>query len=227
VKEIYTPGIEGLEAPYFTSQDMEQRLQTEGLWTPRVELAMTQALDSHYGKLRDDGRPYLDEHVFPVSKDVLEYMLQRGKSPHYIEPVLIASLLHDTVEDDENYEIEQCQLAFGKQVSVLVYILTKYGPKLGEPGVERQKIGHDIYMKKLFNAPKDAQVIKLFDRINNLTCSILLASRNPDKLRRYTLETETDYLPLADLLLDKSFYSRLNSLVQLGYNTLRDIGEVQ
>jgi (p)ppGpp synthase/HD superfamily hydrolase len=203
---------EALEHPFCSSEELEQRLKSADLWTPLIVSALEQALSSHRNKTRDSGRPYLDEHIFPVAMEVLEYLRQRGKSTAIQEPVVAASLLHDTVEDDENFDLEQCEDTFGLAVSTLVYPLTKIG------------VEHDIYIAKIANAPKYAKVIKLIDRVNNLQCSVLLANTMPHKLSKYTQETEESYLPIADLLLDKELYERIHSLVNLAHTALQNLG---
>jgi (p)ppGpp synthase/HD superfamily hydrolase len=212
------------EAPFCTSEQITQRLQEAGVWSERTRLAMQQAYDSHSDKYRDSGRTYLEEHVFPVTLDVLEDFRRRGKPLSEQEVGVVASLLHDTIEDDPTFSILDCEQKFGRDVSRLVYPLTKYehAPIGGTP----KPLAQDIYFHKLLNASTNAQRIKLFDRRNNLTCSIVIAPKRLDKLSRYVNETAAYYLPLADLLLDKSLYNDLQELVKVGYATLEKYGSV-
>jgi (p)ppGpp synthase/HD superfamily hydrolase len=193
-----------LSLPHASAEELHTRLQTNGLWTPLVERALSQAVDSHSLKTRDSGNPYLEEHIYPVTLEVMGYMLDRGKSQERQETAVVATILHDTVEEDPSFEIEHCQRTYGRAVSRLVYPLTKYG------------IDKDIYVAKLGNAPKDARRVKLFDRINNLLCSIVLIEDQTDKTRRYVHDTEQNYMPIARSLVDRYFAERLGNLVNLG-----------
>jgi (p)ppGpp synthase/HD superfamily hydrolase len=190
--------------PYCSADNLNMRLEESGLLTPLTKLALDQAHDSHSDRTRNSGQPYLEEHVYPVTVEVLEYMQKRLKSHDRQEIAVTASLLHDTVEDDENFEIEHCHATYGQEVSRLVYPLTKYG------------VDRDIYIQKLANAPKDARRIKLLDRTNNLTCSVVIAQQRPDKLRRYLIETEESYMPIARGMVDRYFAERLGRVVHLG-----------
>jgi (p)ppGpp synthase/HD superfamily hydrolase len=209
-----TPDIELLEVPFCHADQLIAKLGSIGILTDRVELAFEQALESHNDKNRDSGRPYLDEHIFPVTNDVLEYLRHKNSPPFEQEVAVTVSLLHDTVEDDEGFDLAGCEQKFGSDISKLVYPLTRYG------------IDHAIYISKITNAPKIAQIIKLFDRLNNLTCSVVLAQNgdpatsNIEKLKRYTEETNDEYLPIANLLFDKDIYGRLYKLVDIAYTTI-------
>jgi (p)ppGpp synthase/HD superfamily hydrolase len=202
-----------LSLPFLSIEDLEARLREDRLWGDLPFRAMERAVKSHGQKTRDSGQPYLDEHIFPVTADVLDYLQQKGRSRHKQQVAAIGTILHDTVEDDPNFDLRQCEQDFSLEVSRLIYPLTKYG------------INKDIYYKKLDNAPREAQYIKLFDRINNLRCSIVLATKMPQKLTDYTAETQAHYLPLADQLFDKTIYEKMRNLVGLGYVALSKVKE--
>jgi (p)ppGpp synthase/HD superfamily hydrolase len=203
-----------LEVPYCTAERIIDILHIDGIWSERIELAFGQAVETHQAKTRDNGGPYLDEHIFPVTNDVLEYLRYKNESDKVKELAVTVALLHDTVEDDPNIDLVDCERTFGREVSKLVYPLTRYG------------IDHGIYIQKIFNAPELDKIIKLFDRLNNLTCSVLLAQKtNPteksmQKLARYTEETANEYLPIADQLLDKQIFNRLLMVVDLAFDAL-------
>ncbi len=218
--EIQPPHEGMLEAPFRTSEELEATFRGYGIWSERLELAFQQALTSHQFKTRDSGQPYLDEHIFPVALDVVDYLRQKGESLRVQELAATVSLLHDTVEDDPDFDFPQCEQLFGSDVSKLVYPLTKIG------------VNKDIYIQKLINAPELDQIIKLCDRVNNLKCSIVLAqkprpqARHIDKLKDYTEETQQFYLHIADLLLDKDLYWQLQNLVTQSHALLRSESEV-
>jgi (p)ppGpp synthase/HD superfamily hydrolase len=190
-----------------TEESFRADLETFDLWTAKVDLAFRQATASHRFKIRDSGQPYLEEHIFPVSHDILDYLRAKGEPPFIQERGVIVALLHDTVEDDKDFDLNDCESKFGLEISRLVYPLTKYG------------LNRDIYIKKIENAPMMVQAIKIFDRINNLRCSISLAQpmnalpKDVLKLERYAYESLIAYLPIASLIIDDKLYDTLNDLI--------------
>jgi (p)ppGpp synthase/HD superfamily hydrolase len=217
-----TPETELIEVPFCLADQLTTKLGSLGILSDRVKLAFDQAVESHSHKNRDSGRPYLNEHIFPVTDNTIEYLRQKAArerkapSPVELEVVATVSLLHNTVEDDEGFDLTECENVFGSDISRLVYPLTRYG------------IDHSIYISKLTNAPKLAQIIKLFGRLNNLTCSVILAqagdpaTENRAKLKSYTEVTNDEFLPIADQLIDKEIYSRIHRLVDIAYTTIYD-----
>ena len=79
-----------------------------------------------------------------------------GFSEFENEEIMIAALFHDLLEDTE-ITSEEIQNKFGKNVASIVNELTI-------PSKEEK----EIYLKNLENASKEAKIIKLADRIDNL-----------------------------------------------------------
>jgi (p)ppGpp synthase/HD superfamily hydrolase len=209
-----------VEIPLYSAEVFRSDLESMGLWTEKVELAFDQATTSHLFKKRDSGRPYLDEHIFPVAHDVLDYLRSKDSPIREQEKGVVVALLHDTVEDDEDFDLADCEAVFGLEISRLIYPLTKFG------------IDREIYIRKIENAPELDQIIKTFDRINNLRCSIALAQTsvaNPDvinKLERYTYETARSYLSIAGLVLDQELYDTLKNLIDQARAVLIEKGDI-
>lgn len=116
------------------------------------------AKTKHEGQLRQNGSPYIT-HPVRVAKLVAQYK----KSKNY-KLLLSAALLHDTLEDTYTCTKELYDF-FGEnsQVPSLVVELTtaKFVPKL---------IGKAEYLAhKMENMTSYALVIKLCDRLDNLT----------------------------------------------------------
>jgi (p)ppGpp synthase/HD superfamily hydrolase len=96
--------------------------------------------------------------------------------------VLIAALLHDVVEDTPCTE-DEVRTRFGPRVATLVGWVTKGEDRVG-------------YLRSLRDAPPDALLVKLADRVSNV--QHLENFAYVDKRGRYYRETVEHILPLAD-----------------------------
>ena len=105
---------------------------------------------------KGDNRPYIT-HPLAVS-----YIIASYKRSKYIDNILAASLLHDTLEDTETTFAELVQ-EFNPMVASLVYELTS-------DVVEIERIGKTAYLKKkMLGMSSYALVIKLSDRLHNIS----------------------------------------------------------
>lgn len=119
-----------------------------------IEKAIKFATDAHKGQVRKyTGEPYVF-HCFEVAN-----LVKQGGGT---DDMVIAALLHDTIEDTEitNYDI---QYHFGVDVVNMV---------LGLSDISRPEDGNRAARKKidrnhLHNQSKDIQTIKVFDLISN------------------------------------------------------------
>ena len=107
-------------------------------------------------------------------------------------PVLLqAALLHDTVEDTET-TIGEIRTGFGPEVADLVDWLT---------APEDSDAQREYYTRLQANAPFEAQLLKLADRVDNLRSIQALVMRTGERYRRwagaYLRRTVWQVLPLA------------------------------
>jgi (p)ppGpp synthase/HD superfamily hydrolase len=222
MSDVFNGNAANLKLPYCSDEDFDQRLEHDGLWTPLITKAVEQTRLSHAGRTRDSGGPFLNEHIYPVTIDVLDYMKRRKKPVTKQEVVVAAALLHYTVEEDYDNEFAQISDAFNHQVDVLVNSVSRYN--VGD---------QELYINKLYNADKYAKVIKILEVINNLHCSIVLVDQLPEKLATYSADAEADYLPIANTILDydpahdKELYERLKSLIDIGRMALSNAFEAE
>jgi len=104
--------------------------------------------------------------------------------------IISAALLHDVVEDFKDWTLDRIVKDFGREIGELVYWMTKFDKK--------------IYHERFCCAPRDFFLIKLADRLDNLStiwaCPI-------EKIIRKIEETEEFYLPYAKEL--RIFYEDL------------------
>jgi (p)ppGpp synthase/HD superfamily hydrolase len=139
-------------------------------------------VEAHDGvKRKFSGLPYA-HHPVAVAQ-----IVRNKKQSHKIDKLVIAALLHDTVEDVDHITSSTIYDEFGEIVGGLVYELTS-DPK----GLE--KMGKKDYLAtKMTKMTSWALVIKLADRLHN--CSDL--SKGSEKFRqKYVSETRyiIDYL---------------------------------
>ncbi len=151
----------------------------------RVMLAYEVARKAHADQKRESGEPFL-QHPLEVTQ-----ILLRLKPD---EDSIVASLLHDVLEDSD-YDIEELRRDFGEGVVFLLKGLQKL-ESLYYRGEERQVEN----LRKMFLAmAKDIRVIliKLADRLHNMQT---LGSMREDKRRRISEETLSVYCPIAERL---------------------------
>lgn len=144
------------------------------------------AQKSHEGQVRASGEPYFT-HVEETSLLVCKLKLD--------EPSVIASLLHDTIEDcDVNRD--DIQREFGPGVAEIVEGVTKLTRIEFESREEKQA---ENFRKMLLAMAKDIRVIlvKLCDRLHNMRT---LSFFSEVKQRRIAEETQEIYAPLANRL---------------------------
>jgi len=124
------------------------------IYTPRLENAIRIASQYHHGQFRKehDELPYVS-HPFSVASLVSNYTDD--------EDIVIAALLHDTVEDTHMEHDELIKL-FGERVSELVDGVSE--PKGDMPWKERK----DVYLEKLQTGSLDALLIAAADKIHNM-----------------------------------------------------------
>lgn len=169
----------------------------------RVNRAYKLAAKAHSGQLRDSGEPYI-QHPLEVTEILM------GLKPD--EDSIIASLLHDVLEDTD-VKAEEISKSLGESVIPLLKGLEKLR-KVYYRGRERQIEN----LRKMFLAmAKDIRVIviKLADRLHNMRT--LEHLKKPEKRKRIAEETLTIYSPIASRL---GIYKIKNELETLCFKHL-------
>jgi (p)ppGpp synthase/HD superfamily hydrolase len=128
------------------------------MYTYRIELALKAATVLHKGQVRKGTVPvpYVS-HLMAVALIASDYTSE--------EDVLIAALLHDTLEDTD-YTADELEEDFGGTVRELVESVT-------EPIDTKEKLHtwrerKDYYSHQLKNAPHDALIVSAADKIHNM-----------------------------------------------------------
>ena len=160
-----------------------------------VKLAFQVAQEKHRPQVRASGEPYI-LHPIEVATILAGYKLDVA--------TLVATLLHDTVEDT-NTTLEELTEKFGGEVSMLVDGVTKLtaiSARQGRdsPTPHSKAVAKAENLRKIFLAmAKDLRVIliKLADRLHNLRT---LGNLRPDKQKRIASETLEIFTPIASRL---------------------------
>ena len=151
-----------------------------------IKRAFFLAKEAHQGVRRRSGEPYL-LHPIAVAKIVIEEIGLGVKS-------VVASLLHDVVEDTE-YTVEDMERIFGPKIASMVDGLTKMS---GVFNADTSKQA-EYFRKVLLTLSDDVRVIliKIADRLHNMRT---LGSMLPNKQYKIAGETLYIYAPLANRL---------------------------
>ncbi len=142
--------------------------------------------DAHESQVRNSGEPYFT-HPLAVACVLAGMRLDCE--------TIIASLLHDVIEDTE-IQAKDIAIRYGDKTAQLIEGVTKLSKIEFTSKAEQQA---ENFRKMILAMVKDIRVIliKLADRLHNMTT---LAPLRPDKRRRIALETLEIYAPIAHRL---------------------------
>ncbi len=156
---------------------------------PKADLALLErayvtAEKMHGTQMRKSGDPYIT-HPLAVTTILADIGMT--------EPTLVASLLHDTVEDTP-YTLDQLTIDFGKEVGALVDGVTKLDKVEYGDSAEAETI-----RKMIVAMSRDIRVlvIKLADRLHNMRTLRYVRRESQERTARQTLDI---YAPLAHRL---------------------------
>jgi (p)ppGpp synthase/HD superfamily hydrolase len=162
----------------------------------KIIKAMEFSKKCHQGQVRDFGEPYYS-HPFEVAE-----LLLLSSYPYLTGDGIITALLHDVVEDsDATYEI--IEELFGRNVSFMVGLLTKYDSN-------GQIVQFPNIINNLFVKSKEAALIKICDRLHNISTMSLREAEKQNKLR---IETATYIMPLAETLEIGDYIKRIYEIL--------------
>jgi (p)ppGpp synthase/HD superfamily hydrolase len=168
-----------------------------------TEGAVEVAEEVHSGLMREDGTsPFLETHTWPVTMDVVRHYRSVNRNITSVE--IATAILHDVMEDDERIS----NLHESKSYGFEAYLAYRFGSRISDiatklkiksienyPGasdMERQLERFLEYCDILRDAEYDVKVIKLADRLNNM--SFIRHVPGHDKIQRYMREAEDFYI---------------------------------
>jgi (p)ppGpp synthase/HD superfamily hydrolase len=198
---------------FLKREELENFLVQSGI---RIDDYIITALDVsteiHDGIKREDNQsPFLETHIWPVTRDVVKHYATVNRSITSVE--VVSSILHDVMEDNDRildlYKTKEygfdayLKYRFGNRVYEICMDL-KIKPLENFPGdddQQRQLARFHDYCRGLSSADYDIKVIKLVDRENNMkfisSISNLGGNLVKNKIRRYLREAEDFYLSYA------------------------------
>ncbi len=149
-----------------------------------LERAFIVAKKAHAGQFRKSGEEYIT-HPVAVAAILAEFGLN--------EEVVIAALLHDTVEDT-TYSLSELRKDFGEEIALLVDGVTKLDKLTYGPTAEAETV-----RKMIVAMSRDIRVllIKLADRLHNARTWKFVSVESAERKARETLDI---YAPLAHRL---------------------------
>lgn len=150
-----------------------------------IRKAFEVALEAHKDQRRKSGEAYIF-HPIAVAKIVAQEIGLDATS-------IAAALLHDVVEDNENYSVEDIHNMFGPIVARIVDGLTKISSLKQSGDISLQA---ENFRKMLLTLNDDVRVIiiKIADRLHNMQT---MDSMRSDKQEKIASETLYIYAPLA------------------------------
>jgi guanosine-3',5'-bis(diphosphate) 3'-pyrophosphohydrolase len=143
-----------------------------------INKAIYWAKKYHGDQKRKSGEPYYS-HPLEVAYMISEYKLKTD--------IIVASILHDIIEDTE-VTAGMIVDNFGWRITEIVDMLTRDRPDGSKLSVE--EVLNNAYQKQ----DEEVLLIKLFDRLHNLTT---LDAMTDKKKKKIALETLTSFLGLA------------------------------
>jgi (p)ppGpp synthase/HD superfamily hydrolase len=132
------------------------------MYSYRIEQAIRAAAVLHHDQQRKGSMPFpYTTHLTAVAFSLLDYTNS--------EDVIVAALLHDTIEDTD-YTIEELEEDFGPRVRELVETLTEetHDGNKKLPWLEKKK----RYAATLKKGPRDAVMIAAADKTHNFRTMI-------------------------------------------------------
>jgi len=152
-----------------------------------IRKAFEVAVDAHKTQRRKSGEAYIF-HPIAVARIVASEIGLDATS-------IAAALLHDVVEDSEDYTVNDIEGLFGETVARIVDGLTKISSLSKEKGMD-VSLQAENFRKMLLTLNDDVRVIiiKIADRLHNMQT---MDSMRPDKQVKIASETLYIYAPLA------------------------------
>lgn len=152
-----------------------------------IRKAFDVAMDAHKDQRRKSGEAYIF-HPIAVAKIVAKEIGLDATS-------ITAALLHDVVEDNENYSIQDIEDLFGETVAKIVDGLTKISSLNKDTDMD-VSMQAENFRKMLLTLNDDVRVIiiKIADRLHNMQT---MDSMRADKQIKIASETLYIYAPLA------------------------------
>jgi len=200
-----------MKVPYTTKGRLVKSIKNFSAMTPLIRRAIAQAVKTHKNQARDDGGPYLEQHIYPIAIDIINYYKSEYPDDKVPENLIAGALLHDTLEDDTEITKKQFIKLFGEEVYGIVHPLTKPEHDPGMSQKDMIALNKSLWINVISKGGY-CLLIKLADRTNNMESFYAFKNLDFPKFYRYMQEVEEQYLPYAKKNNDY-FYKRLFDVI--------------
>lgn len=157
----------------------------------KLDFAYVMAKYGHGKQIRDCGVRYF-EHLRSTSLILIDEL---GITD--VE-IIIASLLHDMLEDNFLLDVERINFTFGERVAMIVNTVSK--PRKNDLRFSSDEQRNACYFEQIANSETCCKIVKLADRLHNVRT---LSSCQEEKQRRKVKETKIVYLPLIEKISEE------------------------
>ncbi len=179
-------------------EELLKEIKRKKVYTDLVEKAYKQACTSHKGQKRDDGTFTLENHIFPIVYSILN----KYENKDFLEDLVVLALLHDTMEDDDNFDRDSCVATFNEEICENVRKLTKDEKTIRSYSGNNKGLYELLkyfrnkeYINNVNGSNEICKIVKLEDRINNLQTLPVMGS--DCQSLRYVMESDTLFIDLA------------------------------
>ena len=202
-----------MKVPYITKNELMDILKKNGVKIDdSLKKAFILCIKTHKDARRDDGGPYLEQHIYPVVLDVIRYYNSEIPGKKIPQEIIIGALLHDTLEDDREITGKRFKKIFDRKIWEIVRPLTK--PRHREDISEKELfLINKKFFEKIIKSNEYSIIIKLADRVNNMEAFYGFSTLDFPKYERYKKEVEKEYLPYTKKH-NKYFYKRLTAVMK-------------
>jgi (p)ppGpp synthase/HD superfamily hydrolase len=178
--------------PFVSKETLLEKLASLDLLTDKIKEALKYADAAHKNQKRDQGNAYLEEHIYPIAMGIIE----RYQNDPDLENIVILGILHDVLEDDPNVVHQDIEDDFGKDMLADLLLVTKKPQENTSKLSQEEKRAVNVSMlNNLKSASRKAQIVKLEDRLNNLSS---FEKADTPKYQRYVEEVRALFIPFAD-----------------------------
>jgi len=180
-------------------QELKEAIVKNNFDVEKIKTAFDFASKAHQNQFRDSGEAFISHPVW-----IAKLVAQMGVG----EEAVIASLLHDCVEDTP-VTVEDIANNFGDEIALLVSGLTEVKKKTS--GIEVHQTNVEVFRRFLFSSVNDVRVliIRLADKLHN---GMTIESLSKDRQIKYAKRVFGIYAPIAEYVGLHYFKKRLDDI---------------
>ena len=197
---------------------MKEKINRNKMYTFLIQEAINKAAELHRGQVRKGGGlPYI-VHPFSAAMILLDYTND--------DNIIAAGLLHDVLEDVEDYNFKDLKRDFGEKIATIVKEGSQEGQDLGKENWRERK---ESYLRHLGNASHEAMMVCAADKIHNLISLIeAYKKRGKEVFKKFNapinekMEFYGKVLEILQRRLDNKIVQEFSSVYQKAENILRE-----